>query len=161
MLYPVTVSRPSLAASLSLIALAASGPISAQTDDPQAANTASQTEAGASVETTTSDEDVPTQDHLHDRRIGSDGTIIVTAKGLRQFDLLAGTSVMEGAQLDANLDGQLGEVLASVPGVTASGFAPVIPPGATRIFGRAGQGSGRWDWCNRRIQHICRSCSVD
>lgn len=124
MLYPVTVSRPSLAASLSLIALAASGPISAQTDDPQAANTASQTEAGASVETTTSDEDVPTQDHLHDRRIGSDGTIIVTAKGLRQFDLLAGTSVMEGAQLDANLDGQLGEVLASVPGVTASGFAP-------------------------------------
>ena len=119
MLYPFVVSRHSLAASLSLIALAAAGPIFAQTGDPSPGQAVAQPADATVVEG-----DSPEQDHLHDRRIGSDGTIIVTAKGLRQFDLLAGTSVIEGAQLDANLDGQLGEVLASVPGVTASGFAP-------------------------------------
>lgn len=63
-------------------------------------------------------------DDLHDRRLDPQGTIVVTAQGLRQFDLLAGTSVVEGEELTANLAGQLGEVLTSLPGVSASGFAP-------------------------------------
>lgn len=111
MLYPFITMRPTLAASLSFIALVASVPVAAQ-------------DGGATPVARSAPDDAPTQDDLHDRRIDQDGTIIVTAKGLRQFDLLAGTSVIEGAQLDANLDGQLGEVLASVPGVSASGFAP-------------------------------------
>ncbi len=61
---------------------------------------------------------------LHDRRVDYQGRIVVTASGLREFDLLAGTSVVEGEELQRNLDGQLGEVLASQPGVSASGFAP-------------------------------------
>ena len=64
------------------------------------------------------------EDDFHDRRLDEQGTIIVTAQGLRQFDLLAGTSVVEGAELSANMNGQVGEVLAKLPGVTASGFAP-------------------------------------
>ena len=61
---------------------------------------------------------------LHDRRVDYQGRIVVTASGLRQLDLLAGTSVIEGAALQRNLDAQLGEVLASEAGVSASGFAP-------------------------------------
>jgi iron complex outermembrane receptor protein len=50
--------------------------------------------------------------------------IVVTAGGLTQLDTLAGTSVMEGVELQRSLAGQIGEVLAKQPGVTASGFAP-------------------------------------
>lgn len=64
------------------------------------------------------------EDDFHNRRIDADGTIVVTAEGLREFDLLAGASVVSGDDLDENMDGQLGEVLTSLPGVTASGFAP-------------------------------------
>lgn len=104
MLYP-SFSRRQLAASLSVLALAVAAPALAQ----QTGNSA---EGG------------PPGDDLHDRRIDPDGTIVVTAQGLRQVDLLAGTSVVEGPELQANMDGQIGEVLESVPGVSASGFAP-------------------------------------
>ncbi|MDG6079209.1 TonB-dependent receptor [Erythrobacter litoralis] len=76
------------------------------------------------------DEDAVDQDgepetvDLHDRRVNYQGRIVVTASGLRELDLLAGTDVVEGEELQRNLDGQLGEVLASQPGVSASGFAP-------------------------------------
>ncbi len=63
-------------------------------------------------------------DDLHDRRIDYQGEIIVTAAGLRQFDLLAGTDVIEGGELQRNMAGQVGEMLVSIPGVSASGFAP-------------------------------------
>ncbi|MDN3646591.1 TonB-dependent receptor [Pontixanthobacter aestiaquae] len=63
-------------------------------------------------------------DDLHDRRISPDGEIVVTAIGLTQLDVLAGTSVIEGAELQRNLDGQLGNVLAKLPGVSATGFSP-------------------------------------
>ena len=107
MLYQTQTFHRSLAASLSFIAIAHSAP---------------------SVAQSTSDEikvegEVP-EDDLHNRRIAADGTIIVSAEGLRQFDLLAGASVVEGEELAANMDGQIGEVLASQPGVTATGFAP-------------------------------------
>ena len=65
-----------------------------------------------------------TPDDLHDRRIDYQGRIVVTAAGIKQLDLLAGTDVVEGAELQRNLDGQLGEVLDSQPGVSTSGFAP-------------------------------------
>ncbi len=82
-------------------------------------------------------DDGTVEDDLHDRRIGQDGTIIVSAQGLRDFDLLAGTDVVEGEELQRNLAGQLGDVLDSQPGVSASGFAP----GASRpiLRGFAGE----------------------
>ncbi|HEY6817477.1 MAG TPA: TonB-dependent receptor [Croceibacterium sp.] len=52
------------------------------------------------------------------------GTIYVTAGGLQRLDMLAGTSVMEGEELQRNLDGQIGEVLAKIPGVSATSFSP-------------------------------------
>lgn len=107
MLYHTASLRRSLAASLSLIAVAAATPTLAQDQS-----------AEEEVETTTAEDD------LHNRRIAADGTIIVSAEGLRQFDLLAGVDVVSGEELDRNMDGQLGEVLTNVPGVTATGFAP-------------------------------------
>jgi iron complex outermembrane receptor protein len=59
----------------------------------------------------------PTDDDFHD-------TIIVTATGIGRLDVLAGTSVLHGDALQQNMNGQLGEVLAKLPGVSASGFAP-------------------------------------
>jgi iron complex outermembrane recepter protein len=35
------------------------------------------------------------EDDLHNRQTARDGTIIVSAAGVREFDLLAGTSVLE------------------------------------------------------------------
>ncbi len=65
------------------------------------------------------------QDDLHDRRVAPRGqTIVVKAQGLRQLDVLAGTSVIEGDELQRNLDGQIGEVLAKTPGVSATSFSP-------------------------------------
>ncbi|WP_066557265.1 TonB-dependent receptor [Croceicoccus bisphenolivorans] len=59
----------------------------------------------------------PGDDDFHDG-------IVVTAQGIGRIDFLAGTSVLGGTDLQRNLDGQIGEVLESLPGVTASGFAP-------------------------------------
>ncbi|MCB2089501.1 MAG: TonB-dependent receptor [Sphingomonadaceae bacterium] len=67
--------------------------------------------------------EAPTDD-FHDRRLDDFGEIVVSAVGVTQLDVLAGTSVMEGTELQSNLDGQVGEVLAKLPGVSASGFSP-------------------------------------
>ena len=63
-------------------------------------------------------------DDLHDPHRDSSGQIVVTARGLRRLDVLAGTSVISDDTLQRNQSGQLGEVLARLPGVTASGFGP-------------------------------------
>ncbi len=76
------------------------------------------------------------EDDLHTRRVDSDGTIVVSAAGLKQLDILAGTSVFEAADIQRNLDGQIGEVLAKLPGVSASSFSP----GASRPVLRGFQG---------------------
>jgi iron complex outermembrane receptor protein len=76
------------------------------------------------------------EDDLHDRRIDYQGNIIVSATGLAQFDLLAGTSVFEAAEIQQNLAPQIGEVLAKLPGVSASSFSP----GASRPVLRGFQG---------------------
>lgn len=52
------------------------------------------------------------------------GVIVVSAGGIARLDLLAGATVVEQAEIDRNIDGQIGEVLEKLPGVTASGFAP-------------------------------------
>ena len=66
----------------------------------------------------------PADDDLHNRGVGPDGVIVVTVDGLSQLDVLAGTDVVEGPQLQRSLDGQIGEVLTSLPGVSATGFSP-------------------------------------
>ncbi len=50
--------------------------------------------------------------------------IVVTAGGLRRLDMLAGTSVVGGEELQRNLNGQIGEVLTHLPGVSSSSFSP-------------------------------------
>src|SRR6186713_2105462 len=52
------------------------------------------------------------------------GEIVVTASGLGRLDVLAGTSVVEGTELQRNQAGQIGEVLAKIPGVSATSFSP-------------------------------------
>ena len=80
------------------------------------------------VQPTTAEAPRPGSDDLHD-------TIVVTATGLRRLDVLAGTSVVDGLELQRNLDGQIGEVLAKLPGVSASGFAPGVSRPILRGFG--------------------------
>jgi iron complex outermembrane receptor protein len=72
---------------------------------------------------TPADEDAP-DDDLHSRQVGETGEIVVSAQGVRELDILAGTSVLEGVELQRELDGQLGEVLDKLPGVTATSFTP-------------------------------------
>src|SRR5690606_29598069 len=103
--------RLGAAVSVSLIALVAcAGSASAQADAGRA--------RGAS------------NDDFHEN------VIVVTAGGLQRLDMLAGTSVIEGEDLQRNLDGQIGEVLARVPGVSATSFSP----GASRPVLRGFQG---------------------
>ncbi len=64
-----------------------------------------------------SDRGRPGGDDFHDE-------IVVTAPGLERLDVLAGTSVLEDIELQRNLEGQLGDVLTRVPGVSASSYAP-------------------------------------
>ena len=127
--------------SLAALTLAAMPALAQQTTDAPA-------DAGATE----------TDDDLHSRNIGPNGEIIVTVEGLTQLDVLAGTSVVEGAELQRNLDGQLGEVLASLPGVSATSFSP----GASRpvLRGFAGErvrvlvdGIGAIDVSNTSADH--------
>lgn len=50
--------------------------------------------------------------------------ILVSAPSVEQLDILAGTSVLDTDDIQRNLNGQLGEVLAKLPGVSASSFTP-------------------------------------
>lgn len=70
----------------------------------------------------------PSGDDLHD-------VILVTAAGIDRLDVLAGTSVLEGAELLRNQSGQIGDVLADLPGVSTSGFAPGVSRPVLRGFG--------------------------
>lgn len=49
--------------------------------------------------------------------------IVITA-GNSRVDVIAGTSVVSGEDLQRDMAGQVGEVLAKLPGVSASGFSP-------------------------------------
>ena len=50
--------------------------------------------------------------------------IIVSAEGLEELDFIAGQDVVDADEIQRNLDGQIGEVLSKVPGVSATSFAP-------------------------------------
>ena len=63
-------------------------------------------------------------------------TIVVSAAGIDRLDVLAGTTVLGGLELQRNLDGQVGEILADLPGVSATSFSP----GASRPVLRGFQG---------------------
>lgn len=63
-------------------------------------------------------------DDFHNRT-GQQAEIVVTAgRSLSQLDVLAGTSVVEGVELQRNMNGQVGEILEDLPGVSGSGFSP-------------------------------------
>ena len=50
--------------------------------------------------------------------------IVVTGHLIRELDLLAGKSVMSGAELQREMRPQLGDTLAKLPGVSATSFSP-------------------------------------
>ncbi|WP_298016034.1 TonB-dependent receptor [uncultured Parasphingopyxis sp.] len=66
----------------------------------------------------------------------SEAQIVVTAPFGRRLDILAGTSVLQGPELTNNLRPQIGDVLADLPGVSATSFSP----GASRPVLRGLQG---------------------
>ena len=106
---------------------------------------------------------VPAQDTSSDEAYPEDyhnisPTIIVSARGVRDLDILAGTSVLQGLDLQRNLTGQLGDTLESLPGVSSSGFSP----GASRpiLRGFSGErvrtlidGLGSFDVSNTSDDH--------
>ncbi len=79
----------------------------------------------------------PVDDDVHNRQTARTGEIIVSANGLKELDVLAGTSVVEirDIQRDA-VNGQIGELLTKLPGVSATSFAP----GSSRPVLRGQQG---------------------
>ena len=111
MLYHLICRRTLLATSSLFVACHPAAPAWAQEIKADESKTANATEEEL-------------DDDLHDRRRDYSGQIVVSAQGLKRLDVLAGTSVLAGDELQSNLSGQLGEVLAKLPGVSASGFAP-------------------------------------
>ncbi|GGD63467.1 TonB-dependent receptor [Erythrobacter arachoides] len=69
----------------------------------------------------------PGSDDLH--------SIYVTAAGVDRLDIVAGSSVVTGVALQRESSGQIGEVLASLPGVSATSFAPGASRPVLRGFG--------------------------
>ena len=118
-----SVPAPGGGTFLARLALVASGlALAAVTAAPALAQ-----EVGAS-ENIVPSEPEPGSDDFHE-------PIVVTAAGVGRLDLLAGTSVLSGIDLQRRLDSQLGEVLASLPGVSASSFAPGASRPVLRGFG--------------------------
>lgn len=85
-------------------------------------------EVESRAETAETDQEVPANDDFH-------GAIYVTASGVDRLDVIAGTSVVSGMQLQRESAGQVGDILASQPGVEASGFAPGASRPILRGFG--------------------------
>ena len=114
-------SRLALATALGL-AIAASPALAEDTADEQA-----QPASGAAQ----------VEDDLHNRQADEQGNIIVSASGLRELDVLAGTSVLEVREIQREaVTGQIGELLTKLPGVSATSFAP----GSSRPVLRGQQG---------------------
>ncbi|MFN5243063.1 MAG: TonB-dependent receptor [Novosphingobium sp.] len=60
----------------------------------------------------------------HGKAHANDDGIVVVGHPPVDFNLLNSTSTLEGDKLDVSLRGQLGETLASLPGVSATSFTP-------------------------------------
>lgn len=77
------------------------------------------------------------EDDLHNSDDQPIGNIIVSANGVKELDLLAGTSVVDIKDIQRNaVTGQIGDLLTKLPGVSATSFAP----GASRPVLRGQQG---------------------
>ncbi|MBW0145648.1 TonB-dependent receptor [Sphingomicrobium clamense] len=63
--------------------------------------------------------------------------IVITGHYIEGLDLLAGTSAIEGAELQREMSTQIGETLVKLPGVSATSFSP----GASRPVLRGYQGT--------------------
>lgn len=99
----------------------------AVTATPALADSAEQPATGAAT----------VEDDVHNRQTGADGTIIVSAAGLKELDVLAGTSVIEISDIQRDgVNGQIGDLLAKLPGVSSTSFAP----GSSRPVLRGQQG---------------------
>lgn len=81
--------------------------------------------------------DTRIEDDLHNSDDQPVGNIIVSANGLKELDLLAGTAAVDIADVQRNaVTGQIGDLLTKIPGVSATSFAP----GASRPVLRGQQG---------------------
>jgi iron complex outermembrane recepter protein len=81
--------------------------------------------------------DATVEDDVHNRQSDGAGNIIVSASGLKELDLLAGTSVLEVRDIQRDgVTGQIGDLLTKIPGVSATSFAP----GSSRPVLRGQQG---------------------
>ena len=156
MLYHSQAKRALLAATSLLIFTLIAAPAFAQNSSEKQEREDSSPQADTSPETGANDR--LSGDDFHNRRLDYDNQIIVSAAGLKQLDILAGTSIIEGDMLQRNMAGQIGEVLTKIPGVSASGFAP----GASRpiLRGLAGErvkvlidGIGAIDASNTSADH--------
>ncbi|MEL6312264.1 MAG: TonB-dependent receptor plug domain-containing protein, partial [Pseudomonadota bacterium] len=54
----------------------------------------------------------------------SEDEIIVSAQGVEELDFIAGQTVLDAEDIQRNLNGQIGEILTKVPGVSATSFTP-------------------------------------
>lgn len=127
------------------LALAATPALAADTADTAAADDAAQAPQ--------------VEDDVHNRQTARDGSIIVSAAGVREFDLLAGTSVLEVREIQREaVNGQIGDLLAKLPGVSSTSFAP----GSSRPVLRGQQGErvrvlvdglGTMDVSNTSVDH--------
>jgi len=124
----ISPSRLAVATALSFAVFAA--PVFANESDDVADQTEGQSDDQAHSE------DGRLDDDFHNRQVDYQGNIIVSAEGLKQLDILAGTSVFEAEDIQRNLSGQIGEVLTDLPGVSATSFSP----GASRPVLRGFQG---------------------
>ena len=78
----------------------------------------------------------PAQAPPHSVHEGHDQEIVVTGRYVRDLDILAGKSVLDGEELQRDLRPQLGDTLTKLPGVSATSFSP----GASRPVLRGFQG---------------------
>ncbi|MBB3034018.1 TonB-dependent receptor [Alteriqipengyuania lutimaris] len=111
-----TGSLPLLALAIALVPQS----VQAQQAEPEA-----QTNPGS--------EDV--DDDFHNRADGGVDIIVSAGRSIQDLDVLAGTSVVEGLELQSNMDGQVGEILESLPGVSGTGFSPGASRPILRGFG--------------------------
>ena len=86
------------------------------------------------------------------------GEIIVSAEGLKELDFITGQDALDEEDIQENIDGQIGEVLEKLPGVSATSFTP----GASRpiLRGQDGErvrvlvdGLGTGDVANTSADH--------
>jgi iron complex outermembrane receptor protein len=109
-----TVPVRAFSASITALSLALAAPVYAQQSSPDSSTTDTKTDDFHSAE-----------------------EIVVTAPYVERLDLLSGTSAVTGDILAEKTRAQLGDILASLPGVSATSFSP----GASRPVLRGYQGN--------------------